>query len=153
MAVYHLTLFQQFSPSRPGSINWNIDSQGSLGICCRYKRPSPSRFSCGVVEMSGSSLPGQMVPTRAANIWPVRLEWRFGGVSSILQSTFNNCQLGTLHSSPRSGLLFVWLSAITFNNRPLVTRQKVNNYLWRMRWSASSGHVTVHSNRQSCDSK
>ena len=59
------------------------------------------------------------------HIWPVRLEWRFGAVSSILQSAFNNCQLGTLHS----GLLFVWLSAITFNNRPLVTRQKVNNII------------------------
>ena len=35
--------------------------------------------------------------------------------------TFNDCQLGTLHSNPRSSVLFVWLSAITFNNRPLVT--------------------------------
>ena len=116
------------STVRPGSINRNTGSQGSVGICCCYKRPSPSRFSCGMAEMSGSSLPGQMVPTRAANIWPTRLEWRFGTVSSVLQSAFNDCQLGTLHSSHRNGLQFVWLSAITFNNCPLVTSQKVNNY-------------------------
>ena len=42
-----------------------------------------------------------------------------------LQSAFEDCQLGALHSSPRNGLLFVLLFAITFNNRPLSHDRKV----------------------------
>ena len=78
-----------------------------------------------MAETSGSSLPVQTVPTRAANIGPARLEWRFGAVSSILQSAFEDCQLGALHSSPRNGLLIIQLFAITFNNRPLSHDRKV----------------------------
>ena len=74
------------STTSPNAITWNIDSQGSVGICCQYKRPSPSTFSCGMAETSGSSLPGQTVPTHAANIGPARLEWRFGAVSSICKA-------------------------------------------------------------------
>ena len=78
-----------------------------------------------MAETSGSSLPVQTVPTRAANVGPARLEWRFGAVSFILQSAFEDCQLGALHSSPRNGLLFVQLFSITFNNRPLSHDRKV----------------------------
>ena len=92
-------MFRQFSTSSPDAITWNIDSQGSIGICCQYKRPS------------GSSLPSQTVPTRAANIGPARLEWRFG--LSRPSSAFEDCQLEALHSSPRNGLLFVQRFLIT----------------------------------------
>ena len=42
-----------------------------------------------------------------------------------LQSAFEDCQLGALHSSPRNDLLIVQLFAITFNNRPLSHDRKV----------------------------
>ena len=92
-------------------ITWNIDSQGSVGICCHYKRPSPSRFSCGMAE---TSLPGQMVPTRDSNFLPARLEWRFGAVSSICKarSAIANWK-HSITAYPRSSLLFVGIFAIT----------------------------------------